>query len=391
MRIAVLCTDLGVRIPGEKGASLHLAAIATALSHAGNEVALVGVAGHGAPPRGVEPILFPHPGRAEGLRRELRKLRFVERVARQARSRLLEFAPDAIYERLSLFGTAGARLARATDTHHVLEVNALLAEEEARWRGLTLRQVARARERRVLRGAALRVAVSEELVARVDRLTAGGPTVVVPNGVDAAAFAHVTSRDDARRGVGLPLDSHTVGFVGALRPWHGLEYVIEALVRVPDVLLAVAGEGELRPALASRAAELGVAERVRWVGPLPHLEVPRFLAALDVALVPYPPLRDFAFSPLKLYEYLAAGVPIVASDIGQVGRVLREAGSGTLVRPGDPVALAEGIQAVLRDLELNRARASEARRRALAQHSWDERARRLTRLFSEQFADAVAT
>jgi glycosyltransferase involved in cell wall biosynthesis len=389
MRIAVVCTDLGVRVPGEKGASIHLAAIARALARAGNRVALVGVAGHGRPPVGVEPILFPHPGRTEGLRREIRKLRSVERIAREAEPRLREFAPDVVYERLSLFGTAGARLARTTGAHHVVEVNALLADEEVRWRGLTLRRTARERERRVLQAAALRVAVSEELAARV-RASGGGATLVVPNAVDAAAFAHAPERRDARRALGWPLDATTLGFVGGLRPWHGLEHAIEALVHVPDAGLAIAGEGELRPTLASRADELGVAERLRWLGALPHADVPRFLAALDVALIPYPALRDFAFSPLKLYEYLAAGVPIVASDIGQVGRVLREAGCGVLVRPGDPAELAAGIRAVLRDPERNRARAAEARPRVLTEHSWDERARRLTMLFNERLTGAVA-
>jgi glycosyltransferase involved in cell wall biosynthesis len=389
MRIAVFCTDLGVRVPGEKGASIHLAAIATALARAGNRVALVGVAGHGRPPAGVEPILFPHPGRTEGLRREIRKLRFVERIARAAGPRLREFAPDVVYERLSLFGTAGARLARATGAQHVVEVNALLADEEARWRGLTLRRIARATERRVLRGAALRVSVSEELAARV-RANAGGATVVVPNAVDAAAFARAWERRDARRSFGWPIDGATLGFLGGLRPWHGLENAIEALVHVPDASLAIAGEGELRPRLVSRAADLGVAERLRWMGSLPHADVPRFLAALDVALAPYPALHDFAFSPLKLYEYLAAGVPIVASDIGQVGQVLREARCGVLVRPGHPDELAAGIQRVLRDPERNRARAAEVRSQVLAEHSWDERARRLTRLFDQRLGDALA-
>jgi glycosyltransferase involved in cell wall biosynthesis len=389
MRIAVICTDLGVRVPGEKGASIHLAAIATALSRAGNRVALVGVAGHGRPPEGVEPILFAHPGRAEGLRREMRKLRFVERVARAALPRLREFGPDVVYERLSLFGTAGARLARASGAHYVVEVNALLAEEEARWRGLTLRRIARAAERRVLRAAALRVAVSEELAARV-RASGGGATAVVPNAVDAAAFAHEWDRRDARRSLDWPVDAATLGFLGGLRPWHGLEYAIEALVHVPNASLAIAGEGEFRPKLVSRANQLGVGERLRWVGSLPHADIPRFLAALDVALIPYPALRDFAFSPLKLYEYLAAGVPIVASDIGQVGQVLRKAGCGVLVRPGDPDELAAGIQAVLRDPERNRARAAEVRPQVLAEHSWDERARRLTMLFDQRLTDAVA-
>jgi glycosyltransferase involved in cell wall biosynthesis len=394
MRIAVVCSDLGIRIPGDKGASVHLTAIATALSRLGNEVALVGVAGRGAPPAEVEPLLFSDPepddGHPQGLRRELQRVRFVERVAREAREPLLEFAPDAVYERLSLFGTAGMRLASATGATHALEVNALLAEEQARWRGLRLARRARRRERRVVRAAALRVAVSEELAARVRQIASSGDTVVVPNAVDATAYAHLPERRDARQRMGLPPDAITLGFLGALRPWHGLEYAIDALPRLPNVLLAIAGDGELRSTLESRARERAVAERVRWLGQLPPAEVPPFLAALDIGLIPYPELRDFAFSPLKLYEYLAAGVPVVASDIGQVGAVLRAMGCGRLVRPGDPAALAEGVMAVLRDPEPSRARAMEARGRALTEHSWEERARRISGFLSSRLGNAMA-
>jgi glycosyltransferase involved in cell wall biosynthesis len=389
VRIAILCSDLGVRIPGEKGASLHLAAVAKALRRAGHDVMLIAVAGHGPPPAGLETQLFEHPGRTSGLRRELRKLAFVERMARDARGRLGAFAPHVVYERLSLFGTAGVRLAAGTGALFAVEVNALIAEEESRWRGLKLAGPARRRERRVLSGAELRVAVSEELARRV-RLIPGGETAVVSNGVDAAAFAQLPGRIGARRALGLPEDAPAVGFLGSFRPWHGLEIAIEALRELPSGLLLIAGDGEIRPALEARAIEAGVADRVRWLGWVRHQQVPRFLATLDVAILPYPALRDFAFSPLKLYEYLAAGVPVVASDVGQVREALDGGRLGTLVRPGDAGALAEGIRTVLANRERSRALAAVARKRALKEHSWDERVQRLAQLFADRLPGALA-
>jgi glycosyltransferase involved in cell wall biosynthesis len=135
---------------------------------------------------------------------------------------------------------------------------------------------------------------------------------------------------------------------------------------------------------------LGVAGRIRWLGQLDHRRIPTFLAALDVALLPYPALPDFGFSPLKLFEYLAAGAPVVASDLGQVRDVLEQGRWGRLVAPGDPDALAAGIRAVLDDLRGSRAIAAAARRDALRRHSWDERARRLTELFATARPGALA-
>ena len=124
MRVAVVCSDLGVRMPGTKGASLHLEAITRALAEQGHEILLVGVAGHGQPPPG-DALLLAHPGRKTGWRRDLQRLRFTGRLARAARVQIAEFHPDVVYERLSLFGTAGARLAAHSGAAHVVEVNAL--------------------------------------------------------------------------------------------------------------------------------------------------------------------------------------------------------------------------------------------------------------------------
>ncbi|HEV8357463.1 MAG TPA: glycosyltransferase, partial [Gemmatimonadales bacterium] len=115
-----------------------------------------------------------------------------------------------------------------------------------------------------------------------------------------------------------------------------------------------------------------------------------FLAALDVALLPYPALAGFSFSPLKLYEYLAAGVPIVASDLGQIRTALEGGRWGALVRPGDPSALAQGIRGVLADRIRAEEIAAAGRRVALQEHTWDQRARALTGLLEGRRVRALA-
>lgn len=390
MRIAVVCTDTGIRVPDTKGASLHLMAISRAFAGIGHEVLLVAVAGHGSAPAEVRAVLVPHPGWSTGIRREVRKLRTVRRTVQLAGHAVKDFGPDVVYERLSLFGTAGRLLASATGALHVIEVNSLIAEEEVRWRGLRLAAVARTIERTTLERAGLLVAVSDELASAIRDRVPGRPTVVVRNGVDASAFVRLPDRLSARTFLGLPLDRPIVGFAGSLRPWHGVDVAVEALARLPGVILAVAGGGELRSWLEELARRRGVDDQTRWFGEIPHGLMPGFLAALDVALLPYPPLDGFAFSPLKLFEYLASGVPIVASDLGQIRDVLEGGRWGRLVVPGDPFALADAIREILHDPDDSRERAARARSTTLEAHSWEQRARYLTEVVEHEHAGALA-
>ena len=377
MRIAVVCSDLGVRVPGQKGASLHLAAITTAFHDLGHEVLLIGVAGHGDPPSCTQSLLLDHPGRSVGLQREQRKLAFTERLVREATPLIQCFAPEVVYERLALFGTAGSRLADACEAFHIIEVNALVAEEESTWRGLQLRDQASAAEERALAHADLRVAVSQEVANDVDRVAPGGTTVVVPNGVDTALFAAMPTRTAAREALAIAPDGRVVVFTGALRPWHGVDVALKALKVLPhDTSLLVAGTGEIQPDLERLASDLGVSERVRWLGHVPHEQMTTVLAAGDVAIAPYPPLAGFGFSPLKLYEYLAAGIPVVASNIGQVTEALADGLFGTLVEAGNACELAVGIQVTIGDPAAT-TRAERARAYALDNHGWARRAEQI--------------
>lgn len=381
MRITVLCTDLGVRVPGSKGASMHLASITRAFANNGHAVQLIGVAGHGDPPDGlVDTLLFAHPGRAEGIRRERNKLAFVEQVTNEAWAAVRAFEPDVIYERLSLFGDAGKRLRRrlvqdGLAVRHVLEVNALLAEEEAKWRGLHHDHVATERERAVLDSADLVVAVSDETRSAVRRVAPDARCVVIPNGVEVERFRVLPDKQESRAANGLPADVPLACFVGALRPWHGVDLAIDAIERtMTGFHLAIVGDGPIRGDLERLAGQLGVADRVHFLGQLDHAGVAAVLAASDAALAPYPRLEGFAFSPLKLYEYLATGVPVFASRIGQVPSALWGGEFGTLVRPGDAAQLGLELDRYVADPGPALARAAAAREHALVHHGWTNRA-----------------
>lgn len=376
VRILVLCTDQGVRVPGAKGASLHLQAVTRAFHELGHDVLLMGVAGHGSADVDCQTWRLPHPGRAEGRQQESNKLALTERFAVEGGPVAGAFSPDVLYERLALFGTAGRRIASATGATHVLEVNTMLSREQARWRGLHDVAEAAGREAQVLREVDHVVAVSEE-VAEAVRSVRGREVTTVPNGFDERLFGQPVDRPAVRRALGVGDADPLAVFVGTLRPWHGVEHAVRALVHTPEaVRLVVVGDGPAATELAALAHRRGVAHRVILTGSLPHEQAVAVVRSADVGLAPYPPLTDFAFSPLKVYEYLAAGIPFVGSDLGQISALAAEYGSGTLVPPGDDVALAGGIRRVLAD-PYARARAAQARELAFDRCGWAARAQQI--------------
>lgn len=393
MRVLVLCSDPAVRIGDREGAGLHLKAITSAFAALGHETEVVGVA---AEPEGAhEPWPVPthcigylgHNGHRAGPEAGLHPHAVVEHVAALAMTVAERLRPHLVYERLAPSGTAGLRVARSAGVLHVVEVNALLAHEAAR-QGPDHRQHAAepaaepaaeqalADERAVLAGAGLRVTVSEELAAAVRPLADERPVIVVPHGVDVELFESPPDRSAARRRLGLPATAPLACVSGSLRPGRGLEHAVASLSLLPDdVHLAVAGEGPGRGELEQMVAAHGLSSRVHWLGRLPHREVPHLLAACDVALAPYPELTGGAGSLLKVYEYLAAGIPVVGSDVTQVRDALGGGRWGRLVEPGDPGALAAAVSAVLDDPAAARWGAEQGRRHALAEHSWQNRAR----------------
>jgi glycosyltransferase involved in cell wall biosynthesis len=190
---------------------------------------------------------------------------------------------------------------------------------------------------------------------------------VLPNGVDTERI-----RPGAR-----PARPFTVGFVGTLKPWHGTSVLVEAFAGLaasdPAARLRLVGHGPQAEALAQQANGLGLAGRVELVGSLPPERVPSALQGFDVAVAPYDDPEQDYFSPLKVFEYLAAGLPIVASDVGQLRELLDVDGepAGLLVPPGDPAALRQALCALAQDAALRHRLGNRARRLAVQRHRWE--------------------
>ena len=375
MRIAYLLPDPGIPVGGVKGASVHVAEVCRALAEAGATVRLLAMRAAAAPPPGVELDVFPCPAIPSGPSGDDARRSAVASFLRWAEERLEGARVDLVYERLSLFAGSGGELAERIGARRIVEVNAPVAAERAGRAGLSLAAEARDAERAALAGATA-FAVSPPMAAWSLERGAAAARVVV-NGVDGRRFAPARSaRAGAaiRRDLGIA-DAEVVGFVGSMKPWHGVGTLLDAVAilapRRPALRALVVGDGPGLADLRSRAAAPDLAGRCRLVGPVASPEIPAHLAAMDVAVAPYlPPLADaaFYFSPLKVVEAMAAARPVVASSFESIAHML--GGTGRLVPPGDARRLAQAIDEVLSDPEAARAAGSAARRRAVEQFSW---------------------
>ncbi len=206
------------------------------------------------------------------------------------------------------------------------------------------------------------IAVSEAASAFVGRVFRG-PVEVVPNGVDVSAFGGPTQQAD-----GLP-EGRKILWVNRLDPQKGFGVMIRAFeelaAQLQDVHLIVAGDGRDRSAL--RLLSPSVRRRVMPLGTVPHEELPRYLASADVFVSPALGQESFG---IVLVEAMAAGIPVVASDIAGYREVVRDGVDGVLVPPNDPFALADAISKVLAEPELASSLAAAGRERANA-FSWD--------------------
>jgi glycosyltransferase involved in cell wall biosynthesis len=382
VRIAYLCADLGIPLGGVKGASAHVCGLVGAFRRAGHEVVVVSAGPAEGHALGVPVVPVPLPAVAEGLgegtdprlRRALRHVWMNVAVERALGETLAGFRPHLLYERYGPFAVAGGIVARTLDLDHVLEVNAPLAREGARYRRQALPTVARALEDHALATARRIVAVSEPLRDELIESGADPQRIeVVPNGVDPALF-----RPHGVRIRVAPRDRFVVGFVGGLRPWHGVDLLAEAfraLAADPRFHLLVVGDGPRAPLLRALARDLP--GRVTLVGGTPHRRVPAYLRAMDVAAAPYPALERFYFSPLKVLEYMGTGRAIVAPAIGQLRTLIRHGETGLLIPPGDAAALVGAVRRLASDEALRTRLGARAAAVAHREHTWDERAERI--------------
>ncbi|MHB8658652.1 MAG: glycosyltransferase family 4 protein [Solirubrobacteraceae bacterium] len=373
MRLLYLSADPGVPVLGAKGASVHLRALVEALQDQGHDVLVASPRSEQGPNplpdrvrMGVIPAVRPRECATEGEVRERCRAQAtaVEGLAR-------EHAAEAIYERYSLMGVAGARAAGALGVPLGVEVNAPLRQEERRYRHLAHEPIALDAELETFAAARRIFTVSDALR---DWLVAQG---VEPGRIEVMGNAPPSCTFARTRTVGSDPDL-IIGFAGGLKLWHGIATLIEgfriALERGGRMRLEILGQGPADEMLDRCSLPEG---RLLRLGALPHEDVLRRMETWDVGMAPFSAVPDFYFSPLKLFEYMAAGLCPVVSDVGALAEIVEHGRAGVLVAPDAPVAMAD----VLLELDRDRGRVRElglqARQVVAGLPTWADGARRV--------------
>lgn len=294
-----------------------------------------------------------------------------------AASRRLRKQPyDLVYERYGLYQGLGAAAARR-GVPWVLEVNALLAEEATTSRPATSsRRMAVAAEAWALHRCDAIVAVSEalkrELVSRYS--VSPSKVLVVPNGVEVERFQgrHLSAANNDR-----PV---TIGFVGALYTWQRVDALVNAVAEASaDTRLLIAGEGQESENLRRLVDERGLQTRVELLGRLAPSSVPEMLTRCDLTYAGHDAEGGAYFSPLKLWEYLAAGCPVVASRHAQSEELERTGFAVRCFDPSNSLDLPAVLQKAIDDLEELQELGLTGVPRVREVHSWHSRMNDLLR------------
>lgn len=359
------------------GSIAHAAGVVNALEARGIDVTVATA----TEPVGIAaPVVRLEPPRSFGLPVESNIYRFGRRVPR-----VLRRVPPAgfVYQRHSIGSVAGATVARERGVPLVLEYNGSEVWVARHWgRALRYEDLALRAEEASLRHARLVVTISRALHDElVDRGVEPSRVMWHPNGVHAETFAPERFSEADRLGLraryGIPPDALVATFVGTFGRWHGAEILAHAArenvewARANGVRFLFVGDGLTMPDV--RAALAAAEDVAVLAGLVPQAETPLHLAASDILVSPHAPNADgtpFFGSPTKLFEYMAAGKAIVASDLDQIGDVLRD-DLAVLVRPGDAAELGRALRAVSDDPARRAELGRRARARVLERYTWD--------------------
>lgn len=283
---------------------------------------------------------------------------------------------DWVYERFASFQALGEPFHRA-GIPWILETNGAFYEEARTERKtLLLASAAKRCEIAAYRDCDVLICVSDTLrqivcdAAQID----SEKIVVVPNGVDTVFF------DPSKHVPRRVFDDFTIGFVGRLNAWQGIDILLEALRELSDeglkdVYLVLVGDGAMRAAWERKTQTLGLTDRVRFLGQIDFNDIPPSIAGVDIGFSGQVPTQNgkMYHSPLKIYEYMAMGKPVIGSAYADSQQTIEEGKTGFLFPPSDKQALKNAIKRAYERRDHLKQSSAEVRRQITAKHSWVSR------------------
>jgi len=304
------------------------------------------------------------------------------RTARAIRS----FKPDFIYDRYITFNAGTVQAGKMYGIPVCLEVNAPLAMERSveQDERLAFRKIASRMERWICSNATQTIVVSTPLKQYLESIgVPRGKCIVMPNGVDPVRFTPRAGDASLRNKLGIPKDDLVIGFTGILRPWHGLELLVDAFANIVKsghkAFLLVVGDGPYREPLEKRVDELGIGRSICITGRIPHERVPDYVSLFDVAVSPR---ATFYASPMKVIEYMALGKPVVVPATPNFFDIIDERKEGITFAEGNATALEQALVFLCQYPELRRELGIRARQKVERRLNWRWNASDVCRRFS---------
>jgi glycosyltransferase involved in cell wall biosynthesis len=305
---------------------------------------------------------------------------------------ILKWRPDVIYLRQGLFEVFPPILARLFGVPYIIEKNGIM-EDEFRSRGFSeiVIKILRLAEEINFRLSDKIICVTEGIKREIVRRykVNEGKLVVIPNGANIELFRPL-DKHGCRRKLGLEEDAFYVGFVGSFAPWQGLEILIEAAKRVKEQGYAqikhiLVGDGEQEPLLRQKVREYKLEQEIKFTGRVTYEQVVYYINACDIAIAPFTKERNsiIGVSPLKLYEYLACGRPVIVSRVGEVKEVIEEGKCGYLFEPGDAEELAKRIIQGYQERDTLQEMGLRGRKLVESKYTWRTTAERIVEVLNE--------
>ncbi len=370
------------RLPSQRAQSLQVAQAAASFARAGRRTLLLVARRTHTPALPAEQDAFDYYGVPAGARPVLERVPCVDWIDRLPRR--LQYVPSRLQE-LS-FSRGAARRALAAGGAAICREIECARHLLARGHPAVFAEIHRVPGGRLRRrwlaevGGGARGILAISGGVREGLIGLGLPAErirVEHDALEPARFADLPGREEARRGLGLEGGGPLVVYTGGLMEWKGVDLLVEAARALPEVRFAVAG-GMDADVEALRRLAAGLSN-LRVDGFQPPGRIPLYLAAADLGVVPNrsrPAISARYTSPLKIFEAMAAGLPLVASDLPSLRELLEPGQDALLVPPDDAAALAEGIRRLLADGELRRRMRARLLERAV-EHTWDARAARI--------------
>lgn len=299
---------------------------------------------------------------------------------------------DLIHERFNLLALGGALASKKLGLPFILEVNADLLEQR-KFKGTPEKGLRRLfalwATRLCFKTATKIICISSDLRDHLHRQWSvdAHKLAVLPCAADVNAFGPHHQGENIRRGLGLT-NEPVIMWVGGFYPWHDLDLLLESFAQVvkkrPTTRLVLVGEGQTRPIVAQKVLRNGLEQAVIMTGAISHTSVPEMISIAEVAVVPAAPVpasRGGTGTPLKLFEYMAAGKAIVATGLNQAAEVIRNGHNGLLVEAGNVEAFSNAMLDLLDDSAKRGRLGQNARQHAVEEYSWERYTRRLEEIY----------